>query len=131
MLSGRRELIVDLIGLGSFGERVVFIRADDSSMADMGSAAAALNKSLVAADLTDGKYKFNAHATILKRPHRPPKKWSKEWHRKLLKIPEQAWSSALDMNFGRYAVAEVQLLDMRKPKDGYFAVDWEQSFRDE
>ncbi|OLP76243.1 hypothetical protein AK812_SmicGene43848 [Symbiodinium microadriaticum] len=31
----------------------------------------------------------------------------------------------------RYAVTEVQLLDMRKPKDGYFAVDWEQSFREE
>ena len=48
---------------------------------------------------------------------------------KTLRFPKEAWQE-FNTTVGMYSANDVQLLDMRRPIDGYFEVEWEQKFRE-
>ncbi|CAK9111423.1 unnamed protein product [Durusdinium trenchii] len=136
-LQGRNQLEIELAELACFDKKedVLFLQPDDQSATEMSDLNRTLQARLSTCMLAEKQRPtLQPHATIMKKSQVGRKLGQKlDANRvksimKTLRFPREAWSE-YNKSLGKYAAREVQLLDMRKPKDGYFEVEWEGSFR--
>lgn len=130
ILAGRSTLDIKLVGLNSFRDEVLYLEPDQESLNLMNAIYQKLEQHFHAAGIKD-KFRFRAHATIMKASQLRGKAMQNLKHgktiKKTLRYPPEAWAES-NGTLGMYSVKEVQLLDMRRPVDGYFEVEWERRF---
>eukprot|EP00913_Durusdinium_trenchii_P002394 g2210.t1 len=127
-LQGRNQLEIELAELACFDKKedVLFLQPDDQSATEMSDLNRTLQARLSTCMLAEKQRPtLQPHATIMKKSQVGRKLGQKlDANRvksimKTLRFPREAWSE-YNKSLGKYAAREVQLLDMRKPKDGYF-----------
>lgn len=130
ILAGRSTLDIKLVGLNSFGDKVLYLEPDQESLTLMEEIFRTLEVRFHEAGIKD-EFRFRAHATIMKVSQLRGKALKDLKHgkaiQKTLRYPREAWAES-NRTLGTYSVKEVQLLDMHRPVDGYFEVEWERPF---
>eukprot|EP00435_Cladocopium_sp_Y103_P074729 s7_g50.t2 len=122
ILAGRSTLDIKLVGLNSFGDKVLYLEPDQESLTLMEEIFRTLEVRFHEAGIKD-EFRFRAHATIMKVSQLRGKALKDLKHgkaiQKTLRYPREAWAES-NRTLGTYSVKEVQLLDMHRPVDGYF-----------
>ena len=128
LLAGRSSLDITFAGLNSFDEKVLFMQPDQDSSHQLRSFFQTLQVRLHAVNLTAYSQfdDFHAHATIMKASQLKDVTLADRLSESL-RYPPEAWRE-FNRSLGTWTVEEVQLLNMRRPRAGYFEVDWEGRF---
>ena len=128
ILAGRSSLDITFAGLNSFDEKVLFMQPDQDSSNHLSSLFQTLQVRLHAVNITAYAQfdDFHPHATIMKTSQLKDGTLLDRLNESL-RYPPEAWME-FNRSLGTYTVEEVQLLNMLRPSEGYFQVDWEGHF---